>query len=358
MDSEILRDWLCRVSQWGIFPKSSNFKVGKFSQCDLLKEGVVNLYCLRCCWLMVCVFSEGTGTLGAIDDCISTLTVNPIEVMKKYLLTALMISLAGFAGQAQMDYGPGPGPIEYERPATATPPEEVVALREEIRDIRSALEASRQELLDSLGELPDREAVAEALALWREENMETILQVSALARELRELMQEYRPIVPPTRPVPEEIVVLRQELRELRGELSDSRAALIESLGEDATREEVIIALRNWRQENSDDIEHIRELAMTIATWFRENRPVRHARPGMDSATQQMREDFLEKAQALAAERRALREQLRGATAEERETLLRNFQEQQRLLLQERRELKRAERLGGRVNGGDPRRGG
>ncbi|MCC5842065.1 MAG: hypothetical protein JJT96_18265 [Opitutales bacterium] len=170
-----------------------------------------------------------------------------------------------------------------------------------------------------------------------------------------------RPVVerPIERPIaPQEIHDKRADLATIRAELAQSRAELMRSLGEDATREEHAIALREWYAENAEAMAYARELAAELAAWRRENRPQRPEAPGGREGVAERRADFRERAQAMAAERQALREQMRDATAEEREELIRDFRETQSQLMQERREQRRSERAPGGPVGGERRPGG
>jgi hypothetical protein len=172
--------------------------------------------------------------------------------------------------------------------------------------------------------------------------------------------------VPPTpeRPAPErslipqEIHDARAELAALRAELAQSRAELMRSLGSEATREEIVEALRAWNSEHAETIGNARELAAELAAFMRENRPERPVAPGGPDAVAERRNEFRERAQVMAAQRSALREQMKDATAEEREELIREFREAQTLLMQERREERRQDRAPDGNVGGERRPGG
>lgn len=68
--------------------------------------------------------------------------------------------------------------------------------------------------------------------------------------------------------MPEEVNELRTEFNDLREQLRDSRQAVIDELGEDATQEERLQALAQWREDNADLIENVQgvgdELRETI----------------------------------------------------------------------------------------------
>lgn len=249
----------------------------------------------------------------------------------------------------------GPDPVV----APAIPiPDDILALRSEMHALRSELEASRRATVDSLGSTPDRAAVIAALAEWRLTNADTIAEVEAMAAEIREIMADLRPDGLPVRPVPEFIAAQRTELIALRTELAESRAGVIAELGPNATVEDIRSAIAEWHIDNADAIAAMRALSQELANWMRSNRPVREDRAGPSAEVMERRQALQQDAQTLRRERQQLRQDLATATPEEREAIIRAFQQQQRELMQERRELRRLERLGGSGVGGDSRRGG
>lgn len=157
---------------------------------------------------------------------------------------------------------------------------------------------------------------------------------------------------------PQEIHDKRADLATIRAELAQSRADLIRSLGEDATREEHADALRQWNAENAETMAYARELAAQLAEWRRNNRPPRMEARRDSEGMAGRRTEFRERAQAMAAERAALREQMRDATDEERAELIREFRENQSELMRERQEQRRQERPTGGPVGGERRTGG
>jgi DNA repair exonuclease SbcCD ATPase subunit len=104
--------------------------------------------------------------------------------------------------------------------------------------------------------------------------------------------------------IPEEIVLLHGEVKALRDALRDSRQAALQSLGEDATREERMEALQNWRAENSTEIEDVRELSEELRELIRENRP---DGPWVDVPEEivALREELQTQRQALAESRQS-----------------------------------------------------
>jgi hypothetical protein len=229
--------------------------------------------------------------------------------------------------------------------------DQVKALREELRDTRNAA-------IDALGPDATKEEIIAALALWREENTVTIDEMQTLSEELRALLDEYRPDRP-AMDIPEEILADREELKERRIALAESRRAVILALGEDPTDEAVREALETWRTENAAEIEAVQELAKSIRDWFRENRPARHERVVTPRMVQR-RMAFRENTQALHQNRQQLRVQMQDPTLtpEERHALMQQFRQEQKDLMQERKQLKRQERIDQGEGGGDRRPGG
>jgi DNA repair exonuclease SbcCD ATPase subunit len=280
--------------------------------------------------------------------------------MKTTILTLSLISLGLSTLLAQT--GPGPGGPPDRDPAV-TPmfplPPEVQVLREELQALRADLHAARGELIESLGPDATREEVQAALAAWHEANAAAIAEVQTLAAEIREIVQASRPDRPvrPVQPpaVPDEILALRTELTDLRKELGESREAAVAGLTDPA---EIRAAMLAWREANAEAIAAMNDLAAEIRAWFQANRPVRAGRD-VGPAMTAMRERFQQNAGEMRQAREQLGAQLRGAaTAEERQAIVEQFREDQRQLMQERKELRRQERLDGDIPGGARRPGG
>jgi hypothetical protein len=112
-------------------------------------------------------------------------------------------------------------------------------------------------------------------------------------------------IVPPElgNEIPEEIVLLHGEVKAMRDSLRESRRAALQDLGEEATREERMAALDDWRAENSEEIEEVRSLSGELRDLIRENRP---DGPWMDVPEEilALREELKVQRQALAESRR------------------------------------------------------
>jgi chromosome segregation ATPase len=262
--------------------------------------------------------------------------------MKKLLIILLALGLGQGISNAQQE-GPGPNSdpvVDYDVP------EEIQIVRGELEALKTELKTSRDALLDELeANNATREEKIVALAEWREANAGTIAQVQELAEQLKALVDEYRP---DRIEIPEWVQAKRDELRTLRQQLAESRRAAILAL-EDPTEEEIRAAIEAWRAENGDLIAQTRALAEEIRTWFQENRPHRPP-PGGDMEGMTMRrKQFRQNIH----EMRQLREQLMDPNLSEEE--YDRIREQQRQLLQERKELMRQKRIHEGDAGGDRR---
>lgn len=262
--------------------------------------------------------------------------------MKKLLITLLALGLGFGFTQAQQE-GPGGGSMDPSGEFDV--PEDIQVLRTELESLKAELKTSRDTLLDELeASEATREEKIVALAEWRTANEDKITAIQDLAEQLRDLVDEYRP---DRIEVPEWIQEKRTELRTLRQQLADSRRAAILAL-EDPTDAEIRAAIEAWRSENEAQIAATRALAEEIRTWFQENRPHRPP-PGMSDGMVQRRGQFRQNIQ----EMRQLRTQLMDPNLSEED--YDRIREQQRLLLQERKELMRQKRIHEGDAGGDRR---
>lgn len=239
-------------------------------------------------------------------------------------------------------------------------PAEAQELRDDILVLREALAASRQEIIDSLAEDATPEERRLAIEEWRDSasTVAAITEIQELNAELRDMLVELG-IVPEREVVeiPEEIQEARDAMHELAASLAESRRAVIDALPEDATIEDRQAALAEWRTENAESIAQLEAYRAEVTTWFQENRPDRGDRPGRAFLRERM-ENFREGAAALRTEREQLRVALANAETEaERRQLIREFRARTRTLMQERKELKRLERLADDDSGGDVRPG-
>lgn len=295
--------------------------------------------------------------------------------MKHLIITLCSLGLMVGLAQAQ-PAGPG-GPPEgggFQGPPADVPPpppdimppdvageipEEIRSLHEEVKALRDSLRESRNALLESLGEDATREEKLAALTAWHEENAATIEEMQLLSQELRDLIRENRPGDPPFGEVPEEIQVLRDELHEKRQSLAESRRDAILALGEDPTDEAVRDAIEAWREANADAIAEVRDLAVELRDWFRENRPGRPG-PAITPGMAQRRADFRANVREMRQNRRDFGKQMANPdlSEEERQEIIATFREEQRQLIEERKELKRKERADQGGAGGDRRPGG
>mgnify|MGYP006301386907 CR=1 FL=1 len=103
--------------------------------------------------------------------------------------------------------------------------------------------------------------------------------------------------------LPEEIQALRDELQILRESLMAERQAVIDALGEDASREEIIAAVVQWENANSDVLAEMRAQAEALREEVMANRPGFDRNPIPEDIIAQ-REDLNEQRRALAESRR------------------------------------------------------
>jgi hypothetical protein len=294
--------------------------------------------------------------------------------MKKLIITLCSLGLMFSLAPAQQNGPGGPGsgdglggpPVDVPPPPPDIMPpdigneipEEIVLLHGEVKALRDSLRDSRNAVLEGLGEEATREQRMEALENWRTDNSEQIEEVRTLSEELRALVHENRPDGPWV-DVPDDIVALREQLQAQRQVLAQSRQQVIANLGENPTDEEVRAAIEAWRETNATAIADAQDLANQLREWFRANRPDRPGAaftPGMALR----RAAFRNNIQEMRQNRMQLRNQLQNPdlTDPERQQIMATFREQQRELMQERKSLKRQQRISQGGEGGDRRPGG
>lgn len=291
--------------------------------------------------------------------------------MKRLIITLSALGLLFGMAQAQQN-GPGGNfdmPPPDSMPPDYTPPlppegfdgeipEEIVVLRDEIKTIRDALRVSREAVLEELGEDASRAEKVAALALWREENDASFVEMRTLTEEMRDLIHEYNPDGPWSE-IPDEIILKREDLHMKRTALAESRREAILALGENPTDEEVRAAVEAWREDNAEAIAETQALAMELREWFRESRPHREP-PVITPGMRHRKQEFRRLTHEVRENRRDLRQDLRNPdlTEEERLELIQVFREEQRELMRERKQLLRQQRLNQGGVGGDRRPGG
>ncbi|MGC9452317.1 MAG: hypothetical protein ACP5I4_12820 [Oceanipulchritudo sp.] len=137
--------------------------------------------------------------------------------------------------------------------------------------------------------------------------------------------------------IPEEIVVLRSELESLKVALKESRDALLDELeANEATREEKIVALAEWRAAHEEDIAAIRDLADQLRDLVDEYRPDRIDIP---EEIQVKRDTLREMRQDLAESRREVILALEDPTAEEIRAAIEAWRAENQDLIDETRAL-------------------
>ena len=223
-------------------------------------------------------------------------------------------------------------------------PQEILDIRAEMDALKTALHASRDELLATLVDATDEERLA-ALAAWREEHAAEFQAIYELADQLRAAIHEYRPDMHVE--IPPDIQAKREQLREMRQTLAQSRQQAILAL-EDPTDEEIRAAVEAWKVQNQEQIAATQQLAQEIRNWFRENRPDRPP-PDVTQSMLQRKLRFRENIN----EAQQLRLQMEGLDPDSEEHAA--LRQQLRSLLQERKQLMRNKRIGEGGAGGDRR---
>lgn len=274
--------------------------------------------------------------------------------MKSFILLSSGLLLTVVSATAQFQ---GPPPVRP--PFRGEVPEEVQNLHAQIDTIRDTLKTSREAAIAALGEDPTREAVMATIAAWQSENEGPLAEMEALTAQLRTLIQENRPSDSNRPEIPAETLQAREALKARRDALADSRREAIVALGENPTDEAVRAAIEAWRTANADEIAAIEALAAELRDGFRDMRP---ERPGMnrDAGMIARHEGFKQNAEALRQNRQELRQQMQdpSLTPEERRALMQQFRDEQKEVLQARRELLRQKRAAESGAGGDRRPGG
>lgn len=241
-------------------------------------------------------------------------------------------------------------------------PDELLDLHTQVTELRDALRESRNAVLKALGEEASRDETVAALTSWREDNADAIAQMRELSAELRDAIREERPRPGGGNPViPDEISEMRDTLRNQRIALAESREAVIEALGDEATDDQIRAAIEQWREDNADAIAETRALAAEIRNWFRQNRPDRGGNNGGPPAdVRERRQQFKENASQIRQNRRQFANAMANPdlSPEERAALREEFRSEQQELIEERKQLRRQERIDQVGPGGDRRPGG
>ena len=131
-------------------------------------------------------------------------------------------------------------------------PDEIIALRGEVRDRRMVLAQSRRQAILALGENPTDEAIREAIEAWREQNAAEIQAVQALALQVRNWFRENPPNRPGAFETPrmtqrraefrESIRTLHQNRQQLRAQMQDPNLT-------DEERHQMIQAFREQQRD-------------------------------------------------------------------------------------------------------------
>lgn len=298
--------------------------------------------------------------------------------MKMKKITLLSIGLGLLASpiiaQTQGSYAPAtgeprPGQTE-ERPSDSMRPgidsyipEGLLNMRGDLQNLRSDIRESRQAVLSDLGLDATLEERHAAMTAWQSANADRIAEAEALAASIRANIMENRPgnrVDRPERPnVPEDIAEKQAERSSLQGQLAEARSALIAELrAEGADAEAIGAAMAGWREDNADLIEQVQGLGQDIAAWAQAQRAERGGRPE-NAQMDQRRAEFAKNASDMREARASLGQQMRGPMdPEERQALIEEFRQNQRELMEEQKELRRQQRIGGGDDlGGDRRPG-
>lgn len=211
---------------------------------------------------------------------------------------------------------------------------------------------------------PGSDATVEEIQAARTAFQEAYAEQIAANKELRiavmtELRAEYRNQIDDSE-WSDEAKALYQEYNDTKQTLAAAWTEIRATLGEDATREEIIAARELFREENAELIAQQKELAIQIRELVRESRggPLFERGPLSDELMG-MRQDVAAMRSQVRERRQLAREEMQGMTAEEREeyraALLEDLKDLHDDIKQRRRQLIEEVRAG---QDGDRRPGG
>jgi hypothetical protein len=135
----------------------------------------------------------------------------------------------------------------------------------------------------------------------------------------------------------------KDQLGELKGKKEALRAELKESiskLGEGATKEEIKEATQAFKQANQDRFDEIKESHESIREEIKEARPHRQERPQLNMSDELKAKvvALKEKREEMNSSRKALREDLKNASTEEKQVIIAEYKESNRAKNQEIKE--------------------
>lgn len=195
-------------------------------------------------------------------------------------------------------------------------------LQTQVEELQASLDAIREAWLTEYR--PGEDATAEEIKAAREAFQEAYAEDIEANKELRiavmtELRAEYRDRVDSSE-WSEKAKALYQEYNDGKQELAEAWASVRESLGEDATRADIVAARERFRVENADLIAAQKELAAQIRELIREKRggPAMGRGPYSDEL-RALRGDVANLRQQVRERSRQAREDMQGMSTEERE---------------------------------------
>jgi hypothetical protein len=135
----------------------------------------------------------------------------------------------------------------------------------------------------------------------------------------------------PQRPQkPELSDAVKESLADIKAQqdtLHDAMKAQLAELGNDASKEDMRNAIEAFKADNKDKFEAIKEAHEGIRSSMEAARPAKPERPELTAELKVKVEALKEKHQALHSARKALHDDLKDASKEEKETLITEFKE-------------------------------
>ena len=135
----------------------------------------------------------------------------------------------------------------------------------------------------------------------------------------------------PQRPQkPELSDVVKESLADIKAQqdtLHDAMKAQLAELGNDASKEDMRNAIEAFKADNKDKFEAIKEAHEGIRESMEAARPAKPVRPELTAELKVKVEALKEKHEALHSARKALHDDLKDASKEEKETLITEFKE-------------------------------
>jgi hypothetical protein len=188
----------------------------------------------------------------------------------------------------------------------------------------------RPEILTDLEKIDPRKVESEVMAAVKEGKISREDAQKKLGA-LREEMQKNGGFKRPQRPQkPELSDAVKESLADIKAQqdtLHDAMKAQLAELGNDASKEDMRNAIEAFKADNKDKFEAIKEAHEGIRSSMEAARPAKPERPELTAELKVKVEALKEKHEALHSARKALHDDLKDASKEEKETLITEFKE-------------------------------